>query len=745
MILFANAVDFPVVCSGSLACGPGSKEKSQSKVFQLTWGFIKSPSQVGMYVAAAAALSEILLHFVSQCIGAAAASATKGVFDVFLLLLFGWFGILALPVAFPMIAEGVFLLLFLLGCLYLWYFAVATLFAAAAAFVDGFWKEVCMRAAAALFIALVGMFSLVGAFSMSSVSKGLGFVAAQVSYFWKGVCMRAAAALFKALVYRFFGSGLLSFLFPGILEGWHVLGLRIWRAARIVEVTMRARQSKPSLRCGHVLGLRMLLDVASSLRAVTVLPLMAGSSRRCGFAAPNACDLGAIRLLVAERARASCDGVIGVVGFNDDHGVDMSVIALPRIKGMQSFRVDAGTRPHFALMAKAEATPRLDVGEVSKTLSVSRGERQTRPAGYQVFVRVDGKTLVIQVWEDMLISDLRALVACRLHASPDQCYVTKGGKLLSLMSSVREVGLVKGSMVELHARGVGGGSVPGEWYCSHCQRGGCWPARSHCFRCGLPRSEVGSGKNGKAKGKGGTPPRETSYPGKSSPTAARAQAGKGWSGKPNGDNSIPVSLAPDVVSQLLNLLQNLGVSQQVMGEIRTKTSQASQKARVVPARTRRVAEMEEKWLKAASHLENLREQSTKKEQEYLASLGRFEEQKKVVEKLEAEYREAKTLLVTPVPSDHSDGGSADEKVDSDGGLVSDMEVQDVEDLGELHDLDLISGDTCKGDPPPDPKRVRTEPPKTKAPPPISPSPKADRDMLLAAIKSGVLSRDEIAE
>ena len=49
----------------------------------------------------------------------------------------------------------------------------------------------------------------------------------------------------------------------GILEGWHVLGLRIQRAARIVEVTVRARQSRPSLRCGHVLGLRMLLIEAS--------------------------------------------------------------------------------------------------------------------------------------------------------------------------------------------------------------------------------------------------------------------------------------------------------------------------------------------------------------------------------------------------------------------------------------------------------------------------------------------------
>ena len=413
------------------------------------------------------------------------------------------------------------------------------------------------------------------------------------------------------------------------------------------------------------------------------------------------------------------------VSINEDHGVD------------------AGKRPHIASKAEAEATPRVDVGEVSMTL-VSRGERQNKPASFQVFARVDGKTLVVQVWEDMLISDLRALVACRLHASPDQCYVTKGGKLLSLLSSVHEVGLVKGSTVELHARGVGG-AVPGEWYCNHCQRGGCWLARSHCFRCGMAWGDGGFGKGGKTKGKGGTPPRETSYPGKSSPTAARTQAGKGWSSKPSGENSIPVSISPDVVSQLLNLLQSLGVSQQVMGEIRTKTSQAFQKARVVPARTRRVAELEEKWLKSASHLENLREQMTRKEQDYIASMSRFEEHEKVVEKLEAEYREAKNLLVTPVPSVHSDGGSACEKEGSDGGVVSDMDVQNVEDVEELHDLDLISGDTCKGDPPPEPKRVRTEPPKTKAPPPISPSQNVDRDMLLAAIKRGVLSREDIAE
>ena len=36
---------------------------------------------------------------------------------------------------------------------------------------------------------------------------------------------------------------------------------------------------------------------------------------------------------------------------------------------------------------------------------ISRGERQNKPASFQVFARVDGKTLVVQVWEDMLVSE----------------------------------------------------------------------------------------------------------------------------------------------------------------------------------------------------------------------------------------------------------------------------------------------------------------------------------------------------
>ena len=124
------------------------------------------------------------------------------------------------------------------------------------------------------------------------------------------------------------------------------------------------------------------------------------------------------------------------------------------------------------------------------------------------------------------------------------------------------------------------------------------------------------------------------------------------SSKPAGEGTMPVHVPSEVVTQLLDVFQGLGVSQHVLGEIRSKASQASQNARVVPGRTRRLAELGEKWLKSASHLEVLREQMTRKESEYLASVQRYEAHDKHVQELEAEYREAKTLLRSPVPSVH---------------------------------------------------------------------------------------------
>ena len=185
------------------------------------------------------------------------------------------------------------------------------------------------------------------------------------------------------------------------------------RAARIVEVTVRARQALAGM---HVVD---LASVKSHVRKVFE---------------------GTTAVLYIAFVGWYCDFIVTAFSVPEDH----------EALGITT----AGETD------RSPAQSRLEPGAPAL---VSRGERQNMPDSFQVFAWVEGKTLVVQVWEDMLVSELRALIAFRLHASPDQCYVTKGGKLLSLLSSVHEVGLVKGSTVELHGKGVGS-AIPGEWY-----------------------------------------------------------------------------------------------------------------------------------------------------------------------------------------------------------------------------------------------------------------------------------------
>ena len=51
-------------------------------------------------------------------------------------------------------------------------------------------------------------------------------------------------------------------------------------------------------------------------------------------------------------------------------------------------------------------------------------------------------------------------------------------------------GLHRDCTVVMSSRLKGGApTIPGEWFCQVCQRGGCWPARTHCFRCGCKKGE----------------------------------------------------------------------------------------------------------------------------------------------------------------------------------------------------------------------------------------------------------------
>ena len=143
-----------------------------------------------------------------------------------------------------------------------------------------------------------------------------------------------------------------------------------------------------------------------------------------------------------------------------------------------------------------------------------------------------------------------------------------------------------------------------------------------------PRSGGGGGNGCKAKGKG-----ESSYP-------RRGQSNSRTSSpKPNLLGTIP----PDV-TQLLEALQNLGVSRQVYGRSSLESLSGCMKSEGVSRSYSTTRGVGGKWLKAASHLESLLEQMTRNEKEYLAGVQRSEGHQKQVGELEAEYKEAKKLF-----------------------------------------------------------------------------------------------------
>ena len=155
-------------------------------------------------------------------------------------------------------------------------------------------------------------------------------------------------------------------------------------------------------------------------------------------------------------------------------------------------------------------------------------------------------------------------------------------------------------------------SESGEWYCSRCRRWGCWVTKPTCFRCGLNRMDSDAAHNGSQPlpPKGSPPPprgnskgpsratsRERSYPGRSTkhspsgPPTARSQ-GRGS-------------------TQLVDLLQSLGVSQQVVQDVQQAVNKS--KPRVVEGKVHTLYLLKQKLDKANNHLAHVQEVLQKKE------------------------------------------------------------------------------------------------------------------------------------
>ena len=130
------------------------------------------------------------------------------------------------------------------------------------------------------------------------------------------------------------------------------------------------------------------------------------------------------------------------------------------------------TRPHIA--SQAEASPRVDVGETSDTQvpSLDDGEEDQQIHGsFQGFCKGRG---VGGHWS------FRSGMACLSLSCVLSLLVESVLRLISVTSQGVVVPSVCRPLWVGQARAVGG-SVPGEWFCNHCSRGGCWPTRQWYF------------------------------------------------------------------------------------------------------------------------------------------------------------------------------------------------------------------------------------------------------------------------
>ena len=204
----------------------------------------------------------------------------------------------------------------------------------------------------------------------------------------------------------------------------------------------------------------------------------------------------------------------GVRGLSDD-SLALAMMT-PRLSGSSGL-VPTTLSPLVYITAFstqcASATPRVDVDAVMTGLgeslwlenTKSHGGRKEKeeeegkesskekkdPGCIPVFIRsLTGRTLKLLISPHDDVLTLLSMVEGLVHIPRHLWYVRANGKPLPDLSMPH--GLLRDDVVTMHGRLAGGAPpprVPGEWFCQVCQRGGCWPATSSCFRCGCPRKD----------------------------------------------------------------------------------------------------------------------------------------------------------------------------------------------------------------------------------------------------------------
>ena len=202
---------------------------------------------------------------------------------------------------------------------------------------------------------------------------------------------------------------------------WHVLGLRIQRAARTVEMTVCARLPRPSLRCGHVLGLRI--------------------GRATHSASSALCDRPGWPLSPHHLVTTMPSPLVYIAAFSTQ-----CASATPRVD------VDAAMSGPWESLWLENTKSHGGRKEKEEEEGKESSKEKKDPGCIPVFVRsLTGRTL-------KLLSTLLSTVEGLVHIPQHLWYVTANGKPLPDLSMPH--GLLRDDVVTMHGRLAGGAPPP---------------------------------------------------------------------------------------------------------------------------------------------------------------------------------------------------------------------------------------------------------------------------------------------
>ena len=254
-------------------------------------------------------------------------------------------------------------------------------------------------------------------------------------------------------------------------------------------------------------------------------------------------------------------------------------------------------------------------------------------SSFPVFLRTLSGRTVVMTAVDNSTSDLLRRIEEVTQIPQHHRYCHVSGSPLSHDSAPHI--LHRDCTIVMCARLKGGApTIPGEWFCHVCQRGGCWPARTHCFRCGCRKGE----KTFRAplrerQASGRAPPAQGTA---SCPTERRPAPVQGFKKPPNNKLTQQAILAA---------LKTLNIPVELMQQLQATLDPPAPPE--IPAK--RLLDLQIKLGRAEKEQDRLKSVHEKKQEELMHARMRLESKMSEVREVLAAIEEVKKEMDINVP------------------------------------------------------------------------------------------------